>query len=431
MSFTVLVEPTTQDTPLAYATPDFPGIGGEIRQRPEDFFVQEIPLYEPTGEGEHVLFEIQKVNMTTFDAIEAIGRIHDINPREIGYAGLKDAKAVSRQMLTAPRVDEAKLVTTKVQNLEVLWAARHRNKLRLGHLAGNRFAIRIRKVDPLKVVTVRPVLDLLCKLGMPNYFGEQRFGRRGDNDKLGAAVLAGDAKALLSRFLGSPDVLKDPRPFLDARQAFDAHDYEKAIKHWPRSAGVERRVLARLIKTGSAGKAARTLPEKLQRLWVSALQSRVFNRVVEKRIGALGHLIDGDLAWRHDNGAVFRVEDLAVEQPRADAFDISPSGPLPGHRMTDPMGAALAIEKEAAAEIGVHSFDTSRMGEFAGARRPLRVMPTDTTLSSGTDEFGPHITVAFTLPAGSFATVLLREIMKTEVQSPDDGTDGIIEDKDD
>jgi tRNA pseudouridine13 synthase len=408
-----------RNKPLAYATPDFPGVGGSIRARPEDFFVQEIPAYEATGEGEHVLFEIQKVGMTTFDAVNHIARVHNIDPREIGYAGLKDANAVTRQVLSAPRIEEAQIMASKIANLQVLWAAKHRNKVRLGHLKGNRFAIRIREVDPLKVVKLRPVIDQLQQTGMPNYFGEQRFGKRQDNDLLGAAVLSNNYKQLMDHFLGGADPMRDTGPFMAARSAYDAGDLEKAIKQWPRSAGVERRALARLIKTNSHSKAARTIPEKLTRLWVSALQSRVFNRVVEKRIASLGKLVEGELAFRHDNGAVFKVEDIATEQSRADAFLISPSGPLPGHRMTQPSGEALAIEQQAAGEVGAGDLDQMGLGRFAGARRALRVRPEETTLSSGTDEHGPHITLAFTLPAGSFATVLLREVMKVDQQEDD------------
>src|SRR5205807_5974329 len=85
---------------LPYVTPDFPGIAGTIKQRPEDFFVQEIPLYEPSGAGEHVYCEIQKVGVTTFDAVGAIARALAVSPREIGYAGMKDAHAISRQVLS-------------------------------------------------------------------------------------------------------------------------------------------------------------------------------------------------------------------------------------------------------------------------------------------------------------------------------------------
>src|SRR5688572_28143035 len=85
---------------LPYLTPDFPGIPGTLKARPEDFFVQEIPLYEPSGQGEHVYAEIQKVGLTTFDAINRISRALNVSPRGIGYAGMKDAQAVTRQTVS-------------------------------------------------------------------------------------------------------------------------------------------------------------------------------------------------------------------------------------------------------------------------------------------------------------------------------------------
>src|SRR6476660_9878128 len=91
--------PPPMPTELPYLT-DFAGIGGVIKQRPEDFFVQEIPLYEPSGEGEHVYAEIQKVGISTFEAIDRIARALDVSPRGIGYAGMKDAQAVTRQSLS-------------------------------------------------------------------------------------------------------------------------------------------------------------------------------------------------------------------------------------------------------------------------------------------------------------------------------------------
>ena len=127
--------------------------------------------------------------------------------------------------------------------------------------------------------------------------------------------------------------------------------------------------------------------------------------------------MDGDLAEKHDNGAVFRVESAAVEQPRADAFDISPTGPFVGYRMTLPEGKPLEMEREIFAAHGLAPEDFRSEGrhKIKGARRSLRVRPGDVEFSGGVDEHGPHITAAFTLPPGSFATIFLREITKTDV----------------
>ena len=393
---------------------DFPGVGGVIKQRPEDFFVQDLPLYEPSGSGEHVYCEIQKARISTFEAIDRIARALDVHPRDIGYAGMKDAQAVTRQVFSIPGTTESAVMALQVPDLSVLWAARHGNKLRLGHLWGNRFAIRIRQVNPTDVVKLQPVLRDLEQHGMPNYFGEQRFGRRADNHLLGAALTRGDDEALLKLFLGSPNQAVDDAQQLGSRKAFDRGDLEQAMKLMPRRQGLERRVLARLIKTGNPSQAAKLIDERLRRLWVSAVQSEMFNQVVARRIQTLSTLLDGDLAWKHDSGAVFAVEQAALEQPRADAFEISPSGPLVGYRMTLPAGEPLRIEQEVLAGAALSPEDFRREGrhKIKGARRPLRVKPIDVELTGGVDEHGPHITVAFSLPAGSFATVLLRELMK-------------------
>src|SRR5690606_32227549 len=107
---------------------------------------------------------------------------------------LKDARAVTRQLLSLQGVDERTLQGLNLEGINILWAARHGNKLRPGHLKGNRFAVKIRKVKPTDVVKLTPVIRLLQERGMPNYFGHQRFGRRNDNDKLGAAVVRGDSE---------------------------------------------------------------------------------------------------------------------------------------------------------------------------------------------------------------------------------------------
>src|SRR6476620_56462 len=167
---------------IPYLTTNFPGIGGTIKNRPEDFFVQEIPIYEPSGEGEHVYCEIQKVGIPTFEAVNRVAAALRVSTRDVGYAGLKDARAISRQMLSIWGTTEEAVMGMHVPGIAVQWARRHVNKLRLGHLAGNRFAIKIRDVEPTDVVKLQEPLKELQRRGVPNYFGEQRFGRRGDND---------------------------------------------------------------------------------------------------------------------------------------------------------------------------------------------------------------------------------------------------------
>src|SRR5687768_1220559 len=160
---------------LPYLTTDFRGIGGSIKQRNEDFFVQELPLYEPSGSGEHVYAEVEKVGQTTFDLAHRLASALGVPPMNVGYAGLKDARAVARQVISVLGATEEAVSGLRLPGVTVRWVARHGNKLRLGHLAGNRFAIKVRGVDPTDVVRIKAPMDVLSSRGVPNYFGEQRF----------------------------------------------------------------------------------------------------------------------------------------------------------------------------------------------------------------------------------------------------------------
>ena len=416
---------------LPHLTQNLPGIGGVIKQRTEDFAVTELPLYDASGEGEHVYVEIQKVNLTTFDLIRRLSQALNVPPRDIGYAGMKDARAVTRQFFSIRGVTEDAVRGLQIPNLSVQWVSRHGNKLRLGHLAGNRFAIKIRNVQPTDVVKARLILDEIERRGMPNYFGEQRFGRRGNNHELGAALIRGDNVAVLRGLLGSPDPKVDDQATREARRLFNARENDESMKHWPRRCGLERRVLARLIKTGKPNAAVRVVDEPLRRLWVSALQSKLFNDVLAKRIETIDTVLAGDVAYKHDSGACFRVVDPAVEQPRCTAFEISPSGPLVGYRVTLPEGEPLAMEEAVFAEAGLVPANFKDIGRESakGARRPLRVKPKDVELTGGVDDHGSYIGVTFTLPAGSFATVLLGELMKSSATEPDSAEDNSGEDE--
>lgn len=401
---------------LPYLTSDFAGIGGTLKERPEDFFVQEIPAYEPSGTGEHVYVELQKVGLSTFDLVNRLARTLNVSPKGIGYAGMKDAQAVTRQVLSIHGTTPEAVQALAIDGVTVQWVDRHANKIRLGHLKGNRFIIKIRNVTPTDVVKCQPVLEHLVERGMPNYFGEQRFGRRHDNHLLGAALIRMDPAGLMAQLLGKPMPQVDDSMTAGARKAFDQNDLKRAMKLWPRKSGMERRVLARLIKTGKPGAAAKAIDQRLRRLWVSAVQSEMFNQVVAGRVkrGWLDKVLTGDFAYKHENGAGFLVEDAATEQPRCEGFEISATGPMVGYRMTLPQGEPLKLEEEVLAAAHLTPADFKKEGgeRVKGTRRPVRVKPEDTELSGGVDEHGAYIQVSFTLPAGSFATVLLGELMK-------------------
>lgn len=399
---------------LPYLTPELPGVGGSIKDRPEDFFVQEIPLYEPSGQGEHLYCEIQKTGQTTFDVVNRMADELNIPRHNIGFAGMKDAKAVTRQVLSIQGTDEQRLNSLRIPGVEILWISRHTNKLRLGHLKGNRFVIRIRDVDATDVVKAQAIVDVIAKRGLPNFFGEQRFGTRQNNDLLGAALIRDDSMGVLKLLLGTPDPRFDDAQTSHARKLFDEHKNEEALHEWPRRCGMERRILHRLMKSHKPSAAVRMIDEPLKRLWVSALQSRAFNEVLARRLDTFDQVLPGDFAWKHENGACFLVENAETEAPRAQAFEISPTGPLLGYRMSTPEGKPLEIEQAVLAQFQLtpEQFRLEGKHKVKGARRPLRIPVQDLQLSGGADDFGPHITLAFTLPSGAFATILLREVMK-------------------
>jgi tRNA pseudouridine13 synthase len=186
---------------------------------------------------------------------------------------------------------------------------------------------------------------------------------------------------------------------------------------------MERRILHRLTKSHKPSAAVRMIDEPLKRLWISALQSRVFNEVLSRRLQTFDTVLPGDFAWKHENGACFLVEDAAAEQARAQAFEISPTGPLLGYRMSTPEGDSLKIEQEVLAQFDLtpELFRLEGKHKVKGARRPLRIKAEDLNLSAGADDQGPHITLAFTLPAGAFATILLAEVMKVDMAAPRPG----------
>jgi len=166
----------------------------------------------------------------------------------------------------------------------------------------------------------------------------------------------------------------------------------------------------------------------VRNFYISAYQSHLFNQAVAARIAGLGELWDGDLAWLHASGAVFRVEDAAAEQPRAERFEISPTGPLFGYRMTEPTGRAAELEAAifAAEQLEPGSLRTGGPARVKGGRRPLRYQPTEARLSLGADERGAYLELRFLLPRGSYATALLREVFRAEAAETESET-GVTE----
>jgi len=267
---------------LPSVTEKFPGTGGFIRRQPEDFRVTELPSYLPQGSGSHTYVRVRKRVLATRDLVTAL--LHQgLREQEIGVAGLKDKFAVTEQWLSVPnRHAEALAALEQLPGVSILEVSRHKNKLGIGHLRGNRFRIVIRDAEAGAAQRAAAVLAHLKRTGVPNYFGPQRFGRYGTNALDGLRLLRGE------RVPGG---------------------------------------------------------RQLKRFFLSALQSLIFNALLARRItrGLFDRVVVGDWARKHLTGGTFLVEDES-EAARAQALEISATLPLYGRRVRLSTGEAGSLE---------------------------------------------------------------------------------------
>ena len=183
-----------------FLTSVLPGIGGRIRTLPEDFQVQERPLYLPSGQGEHLYVSITKRGLSTPDLVRRLSSSLGVKSRAVGIAGQKDARAVTTQLVSLQGVNPDETSRLKLDDtiLQIDVLGRHRNRLRTGHHAGNHFRLIIREVAGHAVETVPAILDQLRSRGVPNYFGPQRQGKGGDNPRAPPEPRKGPSGPLLS-----------------------------------------------------------------------------------------------------------------------------------------------------------------------------------------------------------------------------------------
>jgi tRNA pseudouridine13 synthase len=430
-------------TPERFLTASVPGIGGTLKQEPEDFLVEELPAYEPCGEGEHLYLFIQKRGMATDHLARLLADHFGVRRDAIGVAGLKDKRAVTTQLFSVhlPGRKDADVRSFENPHATVLWAARHTNKLRRGHLKGNRFVIRVRNVSASKAVFAQRALRMLVAQGAPNRIGEQRFGILRRNHLIGRAIVLGDVEEILQLLLGPSDEF--PHVQERAREAYAAGSYEDAMALLPPASRVERRALSILARDGDKRRAAYSIDPLARSFFVTAFQSAIFNSVLDRRIAedTYDRLIEGDLAFKHDSGAAFGVTasvlaDEGVTDPakslicRLQQLEISPSGPMWGPEMTRAAGSVGNMELEELLKTGVtlehlEAFWSRCRDAMVGQRRALRVPVTYPDVEGGMDERGEYVKLRFELPRGSFATTVMQEIMKIDLpeddETPDEG----------
>lgn len=392
-----------------YLTQKVPGTGGTIRHRPEDFQVDEIPLYDPCGEGEHLYLKIEKKGLSTFDVLRKLAKTFRCNEQELGYAGLKDARAITRQTISIPSRKAQNLGKIKISGVRVLSADLHKNKLRQGHLAGNHFQIRIHKPSQNALSQASKVINILEKVGVPNKFGEQRYGVLGNSHLIGRAILRQDFPTAISEIIGDPKNIKHP-DWHEAALAFRRGDIASAIAKLPRHCQPESKLL-KAIKSGKSPRdAIYIMPRKLLRLYLSAYQSRLFDQIVDMRLTKLHQIWLGDIAFKHANGACFLVTNPDQEQMRARNFEISATGPLYGSKSQLAEGFPGDVERSLVDREGLslNAFQKLKGLSMQGERRPLRV----SVQKPLCERDGENLLISFTLPKGSFATAVLGEIMK-------------------
>ncbi len=345
---------TPQQMELPYLTADLAGTGGVLRARAEDFVVDEEPAYPASGTGEHVFIHIEKRGQNSAQVAQAIARALGIHERDIGIAGMKDRHAITRQWMSLPPpiAPEAALALA-ITDVTILAAVRHPHKLRTGHVRGNRFVLRVRECGDPELAAARATA-ILARLatppGAPNWYGEQRFGRDGDNATRGRALVLGT----------------QPR-------------------------GRDKR---------------------MDRLMVSALQSELFNAWLVARIadGNYARALAGDVMHKVAGG-MFDCTDAAVDDPRVVAGEIVPTGPMFGDSMRAPAEGSDAGVREAAilAAAGLARDSFAKVRAIAeGTRRDAAIAVRDVTVSHDAD----GIVVGFALPGGAYATAVMREVIK-------------------
>lgn len=339
---------------LPFITEDQSGIGGRLKSNADHFRVEEIPLYNPQGSGQHVYVRMTREEMTTKQLETHLRRIFELPKVAVGYAGLKDkyARATQTFSLDLPNTSPEDVRNRIRQELPVTVESveRHRNKLGRGHLIGNRFFIVVSGIPaPSEAYQqAQEIRKELTEYGLPNFFGRQRFGKYGDNAQRGKEILLGK------------------------------HSVRKA---W------------------------------LRKLLMHAYQSELFNRWLTQRIRRemYNRIFRGDIARVEGTGGLFTVEDASEAQSRFDSRGISYTGPIYGQGMWEADGKPGNLEREVIQREDITE-DVFVEHSLNGNRRQAVIFPDDIEIGIR----GGSLFFDFTLPKGAYATVLMREFMKNE-----------------
>ncbi|UPV72953.1 tRNA pseudouridine(13) synthase TruD [Halorussus limi] len=423
---------------------DADGVGGRLRASPEDFRVREIERFdaEPAdadpGSYPHLVVRATLREWDTNDFAKRLADALGISRERVSWAGTKDKYAVTTQLFTLRKVDESDLADVSVYDADIEVLGRAGRGLQFGDLAGNEFEIAVS--DPERPENAGEIREELAEwadespgaVGVPNFFGQQRFGsRRPVTHEVGLRVVRGEWEEAVRAYVADPyetEPEDSQRARREAAAAFEERDWQAALDAIPARLGFERAMANRLVESGGDRPedfraALEAVPSNLQRLFVNAAQSYAFNRILSERLsrGLPFHRpVAGDVACfaetvdgvelpdpdREQRVTERRVETVARHCERGRAFV---TAPLVGTETELAEGEPGEIEREVLEELALESDDFDLPGEFhsTGTRRAVLVR---TDLGIERDP----LTFEFTLPKGSYATVVLREFLKTD-----------------
>jgi tRNA pseudouridine13 synthase len=439
-----------------YATHSL-SIGGNIRECVEDFVVEEVlvdgskakidrfrshvkrgVLSSSSVRNRYLLCTMVKRNWDTFAALRNVAGQLGITAGEIEIAGIKDAKAVTAQHITVEGISAQDIQKVHLRDIEVRPIGYLRNKLSSFYLFGNNFRITLKAIDYMKATIEKRVTKTVAELhevgGVPNFFGHQRFGTvRSITHLVGRAIINGDFKKAAMLFLANPSPYEHPASRQAREELQITRDFKQALKSFPKQLRYETSMLKCLSKKPNDFLGAfRRLPIRLRELLPQAYQSYLFNRFLSGRIEK-GYPLNaaevGDYVVRVERSglpalAMYKTVDI---EGRAEINNMIKSGkmrlaiPLIGFGQLPSQGIEGEIEKKILEEEGVcaECFRIEAMpemrarGELRTALTPLISFSLDKVSRDPGSKSRYKVEVSFTLLRGSYATVFLREIMKT------------------
>jgi len=412
------------DLGLDWCATDAPGVGGRLKERDEDFRVSERADFPYGEEGKHAVLRVTLRGYETHEFARDLSDALGASRRRVSWAGTKDKNAVTTQVFTVADVSRDEVDGVSVDGASVEYIGRSHHPVALGDLVGNEFEVRLRDADAPR--NADAVADGIGEFGgVPNLFGSQRFGsRRPITHLVGERILDGDFAGAVDAYLvesfdGEPEATREARERLA-----EERDYRDALGYFPGYLGYERALLNAVVEGNDGREALEALPHNLRRMFVNAVQSRLFNVVLRERHEAgmrFDRAYPGDtvcFAEAHDGT---RVPDTSntqrVTESNADAVNrhvdrgsAYVTAPLVGSGTEFAAGEQGEIERRVADRLGVscEGFDRDDGYASEGTRRAILVDPELRYESDGDD-----VVFDFFLPRGSYATVVLREFTKS------------------